>query len=104
MSEDRRAMHVGICRLVFRLPENDNLKGKRRAIQSLSTRIRAKFNVAVAEVGDLDVWQAATLGISCVSNDGRHANAMISNVVTYVTQIRDDLELVDYEVEILDGL
>ena len=57
----------------------------------------------MAEVDTLDQWKTVTLGISCVSNDVRHANSMISNAVQYLERIRGDLELLDYEVEILDG-
>ncbi len=97
-------MHVGVCKLILRLPGNDNLKGKRRAVHSLAARIRAKFNVAIAEVDDLDSWQRITMGVTCVSNDGRHANAMISNVVRFVERAGGEAELVDYEVEIVDGM
>ena len=96
-------MHIGVSRITLRLPENDNLKGKRRATRSITSRLRQKFNVSVAEVDDLDQWKTVTLGISCVSNDSRHANSMISNAVQYLQGIRGDLELLDYEVEILDG-
>lgn len=97
-------MHIGVCKMTFRLPENDNLKGKRRVIHSITDRLRVKFNVAVAEVGDNEAWQKITLGIVCVSNDGRHANAMLDNVVDHVVKLRGDLELLDYEVEVFDDL
>ena len=45
-------MHVGVCRVSLRLPENQSLKGKRRVAQSITSRVRSKFNVAIAEVGD----------------------------------------------------
>ncbi|HBD85742.1 MAG TPA: hypothetical protein DC056_17210, partial [Dehalococcoidia bacterium] len=41
-------MNVGVCKLTLRLPENQNLKGKRRVVKSLCERIRIKFNVAIA--------------------------------------------------------
>ena len=97
-------MHVGICTLSLRLPDNDNLKGKRRAIHSIVDRVRSKFNVAIAEVDDHEVWQRLTLGMTCVSTDRRHANAMLSNVVQYITRVRGEIELLDYEVEIVEGV
>lgn len=97
-------MHVGVCKLTLRLPENDNLKGKRRAIHSLASRIRSKFNVAVAEVDDQESWRIITLGVTCVSNDGRHANSMISNVVKFVERSSGEIEMLDYEVEIMEGM
>ena len=94
-------MHVGVCRIRFRLPENLSLKGKRRVLKSITTRVGNKFNVSVAEVDDQDLWQLATLGISCVSNNKRHANQVLSRVVDFITDSRFEIEILDYEIEIL---
>ncbi len=94
-------MHVGICRIRFRLPENGSLKDKRRVIKSITSRVANKFNVSVAEVDDNDLWQMATLGISCVSNDKRHANEILSKVVDYITEARLEVEILDYNIELL---
>ncbi len=84
----------------LRLPENGSLKGKRQLLRSLSTRLRNKFNVAVAEVGDNDRWQIATIGITCVSNDARHAQEMLDHVVGFIERTRLDAELLDSEIEV----
>ncbi len=97
-------MHIGYCRLVLHLPEVANLKGKRQVARSLTARIRNQFNVAVAEVADQDLWQRLTLGLCCLSNDSRHANEILSKVVSFVEESRRDLELVDYETEIISGV
>jgi uncharacterized protein YlxP (DUF503 family) len=94
-------MNVGVCRIKFRLPENLSLKGKRRVVKSIITRVAGKFNVSVAEVDDQDLWQLATLGICCVSNGNRHANEVLSRVVEFITNSRFEIEILDYEIEIL---
>ncbi len=94
-------MHVGVCQIKLRLPENSSLKGKRQILKSITSRIKNKFNVAVAEVGDNEAWQLATIGICCISNDGRHANQILSNVVDFVVDSHFDVEMLDYETEIL---
>ncbi len=94
-------MNVGVCRIRFRLPENLSLKGKRRVVKSITTRVAGKFNVSVAEVDDQDLWQLATLGICCVSNDNRHTNEVLSKVVEFITNSRFEIEILDYEIEIL---
>jgi uncharacterized protein YlxP (DUF503 family) len=93
-------MAVGVCRLTLRLPENGSLKGKRQLIRSVTARLRNKFNVAVAEVDDNDRWQIATLGITCVSNEARHAREVLDHVVAFVQQQRLDAELLDSEIEV----
>ncbi|MDA1349546.1 MAG: DUF503 domain-containing protein [Chloroflexi bacterium] len=96
-------MHVGVLKVTLRLPENQSLKGKRRTISSLSSRVRDRYNVAVAEVGDNDAWQIATLGIACVSNSARHADEVMARVVGYVEASREDVEVVDSAIETLSG-
>lgn len=93
-------MHIGVCRVTLRLPEKGSLKEKRQVVRSLTSRVRTKFNVSIAEVGDLDSWQIATLGLTCVSNDARHAHEMLSTVVSFIERTRLDAELLDYEVEV----
>ena len=94
-------MHVGVCKINFRLPENLSLKGKRRVLKSITSRVGSKFNVAIAEVDDNDVWQLATLGICCVSNDKRHTNQVLSRVVEFISNGHFDIEVLDYSIEIV---
>ena len=94
-------MKVGVCRIRLRLPENLSLKGKRRVLKSIITQVRSKFNVSVAEVDDQDLWQLATLGICCVSNNGRYTNEVLSKVVDFIINSRFEVEILDYEIEIL---
>ncbi len=96
-------MHVGVCKITLRLPENSSLKGKRRVVSSLSSRLRNKFNVSVAEVGGNEMWQTATLGITCVSNSARHVDEVLGNVTAYVEASREDIVLVGHEQETLSG-
>jgi len=97
----RCVMNVGVCKINLRLPENSSLKGKRQVLKSITTRIRNKFNVSVAEVDNNDRWQLATIGICCVSNDNRHTNEVLSKVVDFVVGSKFEVEILDYEIEIL---
>ena len=67
---------------------------------SLTQRLRNKFNVAVAEVGDAERWQIAELGVTCVSNEASHARDQLENVVRYVETARLDAELLDSQIEV----
>ncbi len=97
-------MNVGVCKISLRLPENQSLKGKRRVLKSITTRVGNQFNVSVAEVDDQDLWQLATLGICCVSNNKRYTNEVLSKVVDFITGSRFDVEILNYEIEILSVL
>jgi uncharacterized protein YlxP (DUF503 family) len=94
-------MVVGVCRLVLHLPENGSLKEKRQVVRSLLARLQNQFHVAAAEVGDLDSWRFATLGVSCVSNDAAHANSILSKVVAFVASSRLDAVLEEHQIELI---
>ena len=94
-------MNVGVCRISLRLPENLSLKGKRRVLKSITSRIRNKFNVSVAEVDDHELWQLATLGVCCVSNNKRYTNEVLSKVVDFIANGWFEIEMLNYEIEIL---
>jgi uncharacterized protein len=93
-------MHIGVCRIELRLPENQSLKGKRQVIKSIIARLQNSYNVSVAEVDNQGLWQIAILGISCVSNHRRHADETLANVIRFIIQNYPDLEIVSSEVEV----
>lgn len=95
------AMHVGVARVALHLAENASLKGKRMVVRSVAQRVRNRFNVAVAEVDTQDMWQVATLGIVCVSDDPRHSNEVLSKVVDFIEGERLDAEVGDVELELI---
>lgn len=76
-------MVVGVCRVHLFLPENDSLKGKRAVVKSLLERVRARFNVAAAEVGLMDEHERAELAFAVVSNDAKHANTMLNKISVF---------------------
>ena len=95
-------MNVGVCRVCLRLPENlSSIKDKRQVLKPITARVRNKFNVSVAEIDDHDLWQLATIGICYVSNDKRHTNEVLSKVMDFIIGGRFDVEVVDYEIEML---
>jgi len=97
-------MNVGVCKVRLRLPENHSLKGKRRVLSSITTRVKNNYNVSIAEVGGQDVWQSVTLGVVCVSNSARQASEILLKVVNFIRQSKFAIEMLDYEIEIVPSL
>ncbi len=93
-------MVVGVCQLVLSIPENNSLKGKRRVVRKILDRLRARYNVAAAEVDALDVHRRAVLGLSVVSNDRGHANSMLDDMTRFVANIGEAL-IVDRSFELI---
>jgi len=94
-------MVIGACTIKLYLPGNDSLKGKRSVLKSMISRLRREFNVSVAEVDLQDVWQTAIIGVVCVSNRQDYAHGLLAQVVEWIESHRLDVQLVDYEMEML---
>ena len=61
-------MHIAHLTLELRMEGAHSLKDKRQAVRSLKDKLRAKFNVAVAEVEVSNLWQRATVVVVSVSD------------------------------------
>jgi uncharacterized protein YlxP (DUF503 family) len=71
---------IGVLTLELRLENSHSLKDKRHVVESLKTRLRNKFNVAVAEIDHQDLWQRAAVAAVTVSSDHVHAEKVLRSV------------------------
>jgi len=94
-------MIIGACSVELYLPGINSLKGKRSVLKSLMIRLRREFNLAAAEVGDNDFWQSAEIALVTVSNDPGHVHASIERIVRWIELHRPDVQVVDWQIEIL---
>ncbi len=90
-------MVVGILRLTLYIHGASSLKDKRRVLRKVVDRLRSRFNVSVAEVGDNDVWQRAVVGICAVANDKSFVNEVLDKCARDAGAIA---EIVQREMEI----
>ena len=77
-----------MSRLDLRIPASGSLKAKRSVVKGLTNGLRAKFNVAVAEVDHQELWQRTSLGVTCISSTAFHAEKMLREIEKFVS--RDD--------------
>ncbi|HEV8550109.1 MAG TPA: DUF503 domain-containing protein, partial [Polyangiaceae bacterium] len=82
-------MFVGVLRLVLSIPGARSLKDRRQVVKSLKDRVRARLPVSIAEVGELERWQVATLGVAVVSNDAARCSEVLSAAVGMARVARD---------------
>jgi uncharacterized protein YlxP (DUF503 family) len=94
------AARVALGTVELHLPDVGSLKGKRHVLKGLKERVRARFEVAVAETDHHDIWQRATLAIAYVSHDARHANEVVSKAMDFI-EGNVDGRVIDTSVEIL---
>jgi hypothetical protein len=94
------AARVALGLVELHLPDVESLKDKRHVLKGLKEKVRARFEVSVAEVDHQDLWQRATLALAYVSADARHANEVVTKAMDF---IEDNVEgqVLDTSVEIL---
>jgi uncharacterized protein len=88
---------VGIARLTLFIPQSHSLKEKRMVLRRVKDRTRNKFNAAVAEVEENDVWQRAVIGIAVVGNERRFVDSALDEIVRFV---RGEAEVTNAEREL----
>ena len=94
-------MVVGIGIVTFRLHDCRSLKGKRKVVKSIISRVRNKFNASVAEVGKNDIHQRAEIGFSLVGNDRQVMNSKIDKILNMIDEL-GLAEVIDSEMEIIN--
>ena len=93
-------MSVGLLTLELHLAEAQSLKDKRQVLRSLKDRLRANFNVAVAELDYQDSWQRSVVGVVTLSNEDRHVEQALQKVLAEADRILGPL-VVSHSVELL---
>jgi len=94
-------MVIGVCTIELYLPDNHSLKGKRQVVKSLKEKLQHRFNVSVAEVDHLDVWQRATLGVCMISNEQAHVNRELDKVIDFIEASNFSPFFLNYSMEFL---
>ncbi|MFL5290206.1 MAG: DUF503 domain-containing protein [Myxococcales bacterium] len=90
---------MGVLRLALVIRSARSLKDKRHALKRILDRVRARYNVSIAEVGDNDIWQRALVGVTAVANDRSFVNEVLDKVVRDVEML-GVADLVGREMEL----
>ena len=94
-------MVVGAMTLTLHAGGADNLKAKRKVVRSISDRVKAKFNVSVAEVGANDLWQRIELGFAVCGNEHGFVERQLGGVGRFVERMAL-AEIVDERIEVMN--
>ncbi|NMB47188.1 MAG: DUF503 domain-containing protein [Firmicutes bacterium] len=93
-------MVVGIVRLGLHISDCQSLKEKRSIIKSLTQRLRNKFNAAIAEIADQDLWQKSTIGAAVIGNSTAHASSQLQSIIDFIEK-QPMVLIITIETEIL---
>jgi uncharacterized protein YlxP (DUF503 family) len=95
-------MKIGILQFEMEVPASQSLKDKRRVVRSIKDRLHREHMVSVAETGSLEVWNLATMGLSCVSSDGAYLRGVLATIVDKLNAW-PDATLRSYAADVIDA-
>jgi uncharacterized protein len=81
---------IAFLTLELRIEAAQSLKDKRQVVRSVKDRLRAHFNVAVAELDASSLWNHATLGIVSISDSRDYLDGLMKNVERHATRIANN--------------
>jgi uncharacterized protein YlxP (DUF503 family) len=94
---------IAFLTLEVRIEAAQSLKDKRQVVRSLKDRMRASFNVSVAELDPSNLWNQATIGAVAVSHSRDYLDGLMKNVERAAMRIANNhgAEIADAFVEFL---
>lgn len=91
-------MPIGLLTLEIHIPDARSLKDKRQVLRSLKDKLRAHFNVAVAELAHQETWQRSRIGVVSISGDAKHLEDSIAAIAAESERLLGR-DLVGQEIE-----
>jgi uncharacterized protein YlxP (DUF503 family) len=89
---------VASLKIQFLLPGCTSLKKKRFVLNSLKTRLRNKYNIALCEDGFQDKWQRSEFAIVTVATRRRGAEKTVQSILSFLER-EPRIVLLEYEKE-----
>lgn len=77
-------MFVAAVRFELYIPDCHTLKQKRSVVRPMVDGLRRRHGVASAEVGQLDKWQRADIGVAVVAGTYTHVGEVLDEVERFV--------------------
>jgi uncharacterized protein len=96
---------VALLTLELHIEGAQSLKDRRQVVRSLKDKLRAGFNVSVAELDAAEVWNRATVGVVSISSSRDYLDGLMKNVERAAFRIcnNNGAEVADSFVEFLAG-
>ncbi len=77
-------MIVGVMTAQLCLNGIGSLKEKRSIVKSVTSRLKNRFNVSIAEVDHQDSKRTALVGLSIVSNNSSYIDRQFEKILTFM--------------------
>jgi hypothetical protein len=82
-------MIIGILTVLIEIPSSFSLKEKRRVLNSVKSKLKNRFNISIAEVGEKDIWNRAEIGIAIISDNSSFCNEQLGKVIEFIEKFSD---------------
>ncbi len=96
---EEHAGHIGVLLVSLHIPQAQSLKDKRMVVRSIKDKVRANFNVSVAELDGQDKWQTATLGLAAINNGKRYPDGQLSDVLSLIERHSAGALVCEHKIE-----
>jgi uncharacterized protein YlxP (DUF503 family) len=84
-------MPIANLTLELRIEHAQSLKDRRQVVRSLKEKLKAGFNVSVAELDEAVTWQTATLGVCAISRSRDYLAGLMQQLENAANRIVNDL-------------
>ncbi len=91
--------HVGVLLVFLHIPQAQSLKDKRVVLRSIKDKVRAHYNVSVAELDGQDKWQTTTLGFAAINCDQRYLEGQLNDVLSSVERHAAGALICEHKIE-----
>ncbi|HXX28791.1 MAG TPA: DUF503 domain-containing protein [Terriglobales bacterium] len=81
---------IAFLTLELNIEAAQSLKDKRQIVRSLKDRLRAHFNVSVAELDANGLWNRATIGVVSISDSRDYLDGLMRNVERQAVRIANN--------------
>ena len=83
-------MPIAFLTLELHIEAAQSLKDRRQVVRSLKDRLRAAFNVSVAELDSSGIWNRATIGVVSISDSRDYLDGLMKKVEHQATRIANN--------------
>jgi uncharacterized protein YlxP (DUF503 family) len=81
-----------------------SLKDRRQVVRSIKEKIRHGFNISVAELDEVALWNRATLGIAAIHSSRDYLDGQLREVEDAIMRLAVGLgaEILDAQFDLID--
>lgn len=77
-------MLVGTLQIKCYAPYVHSLKEKRMIVKSITGKLKNKFNVSVAEVGQQDTHQTIIIGVATIADSMAQCDSILDHIIDFI--------------------